>query len=300
VPLLHGFDVSHHQGSTVFPWQYAVDTFGITLGCAKVTEGSSFLDWTWRSNRAAMNAADVRNRGLYHWLRPDSPLEAQVRFFKAQVGELAIGEFVMLDVEQTALAARLTKQQCVDGCAAFSDAYPGRFIRYQGKFFPAGTDGDSPEFADWPWWLPAYTNTMPITTLPVAVWQWGGKTRGVQVPGLAGVDSNQILDQSALDSISGIRAATVPPIGTDSVFQGFVQDDTDHHFWARGVEYLDNGWSQWACLIQEIGIDWNLYGGVLPVVSRSALEAVHRVPAGPKVWTPSVGDRRQSGTWTVA
>lgn len=92
----------------------------------------------------------------------------------------------------------------------------------------------------------------------------------------------------------------------DDMFHGFVQDQQGH-FWARGVEYVNGAWRQWACLIQELGIDWNLYGVELKVVPTASLEGCHRVPAAPVVIvtntitnTVPAAPLAAHGTWTVA
>lgn len=273
VPRLDGFDVYHGNGMPGFDWEGMVVKYGITLGCCKVSEGVTFIDPAWAENRWRMHLAGLRYVGMYHWLSPDSSIEAQLRNFQ-RIGVLMPTEFTMLDLEPTKGKPGPSKQMCLDACAAWEAAYPGRFIRYQGKFFAGG---DTDEYAAWPWWLAYYgPSSVPATHLPVTIWQWGGKTLGVEH-----FDSNQIIDLGALERLAGYTTTPPVPVEEEAVFEGFVKAKEDGTFWARGVDFMNGTWKQWACRIQELGIAWELYNIPLAEVPLAALEAVHRLPVGP-------------------
>lgn len=272
-PPLDGFDVYHGNGMPGFDWEGMVVKYAITLGCCKVSEGVTFVDPAWTENRWRMHLAGLRYVGMYHWLSPDTPIDAQLRNFK-RIGALMPGEYTMLDLEPTKGKPGPSKQMCLDACAAWEAEYPDRFIRYQGKYFAGGDDD---EYAAWPWWLAYYgPSTVPVTRQHVTMWQWGGKTLGVEH-----FDSDQIIDRGVMERIAGYTTPIPVPVEEEAMFDGFVKAAEDGSFWARGVDFMNGTWRQWACRIQELGVDWNLYRLPLIEVPIANLEAVHRLPVGP-------------------
>jgi GH25 family lysozyme M1 (1,4-beta-N-acetylmuramidase) len=216
MPHNDGFDVSHYQGAN-FPWTWSRNE-GHDLASCKATEGIRFVDPTFAHNRDAMASAGFRYRGMYCWIKPRLDVAAQVDHFVATVGDLALGEFVQIDCEE----APLTAGQMWTAFSALSERYPGRVIVYAGFFF-AGWTSD-PRFANCPWWLAWYgpatfddlqaraaKKKRPLPWQPI-VWQWGGGAEGDSVPGSEkGVDSNQIIDRDALESLAGYT--NPPPTG---------------------------------------------------------------------------------------
>ncbi len=94
---IHGIDVSAWQG--VVDWG-AVRRSGRLFAFAKATEGVTFTDSMFASNRNAMASAGLALRGFYHFARPDrnSPA-AEADHFLRTVGPLRAGEVAVLDLE---------------------------------------------------------------------------------------------------------------------------------------------------------------------------------------------------------
>lgn len=260
MPALHGVDVSHFQGSA-FPWAAMVQQHGITLGCTKVSQGAGFVDPTWQINRDGMRAAGLRHRGLYHWLSAGVNLASQLANFR-RIGTLDVGEFVMLDIEENGL----TVAEILAALELWEQTYPGRLIRYQGKFF---ANGDLGIYGRWPWWLPAYRSTILPTVLPVTVWQWAGGAGGVNVPNVGNVDSNEIIDRARLERVAGYTLPPSPlPEGITSMF---CKDADTGKFWYVGIDWL----GVWASPIDEVGIDWALIGSVNDAVNGPLKDVAH-------------------------
>jgi len=272
-PPFDGPDVSHYQGSA-FPWAALVQTHGIRLCACKMTEGSTYIDPTGALNRKAMADAGLRWRGLYHFASPGA-VGPQVAHFRGIVGELHPGEHVMIDLEapMTNLAAA-----CLAVLDAFEDAYPGRVVRYQGKFF---AQGDSDIYSHWPWWLPAYTNTLPVTHMPVTLWQWAGGLSGVDVPGVGRVDSNAVIDAATLDRVCGLHVPTPPQPQPEEPFMWgqFVKDDGPGEFWFEGIDVNAKFWCD---TVTNLGYDWTVIDlPSLPTKPRAALDAARTKQSRP-------------------
>lgn len=233
MPILHGFDVSHYQGS-VYDWQGSVQAYGIVLGACKATEGAHFVDPTYLANRREMANAGLRYRGLYHWLKPNVSLDDQMINF-GRIGALALGEFIQIDCEE----AGLTPRFMADAYERFHATYGDRVTLYAGASFAGWTN--EPRLHGVPWWLPWYgpsswaslnaaatARGRPLPWEPV-LWQWGGKALGV-----GGVDSNQIIIRDALERLTGYTGSTPIPVPVDSYQQGDfmdVESEEDGVFW---------------------------------------------------------------------
>jgi len=94
---IHGIDVSAWQGQV--DW-LTVQRSGRLFGFAKATEGATFVDRTFATNRAAMGQAGLVLRGFYHFARPDrNTAAAEAAHFLRTVGPLGPGEVAVLDLE---------------------------------------------------------------------------------------------------------------------------------------------------------------------------------------------------------
>ena len=94
---LNGIDVSGWQGRVDWP---AVRQSGRQFAFAKATEGATFVDSTFATNRQGMAAAGLTLRGFYHFARPDRNTAAvEAAHFLRTVGPLAAGEVAVLDIE---------------------------------------------------------------------------------------------------------------------------------------------------------------------------------------------------------
>lgn len=297
-PRFDGPDVSHYQGDT-FPWQWCVDMHQIHFGACKMTDGAAYIDSTGEHNRNAMKAVGLRWRGMYHYARSGDPV-ANAKHFATEVGPLEPGEFVFLDVESgmTPSIAAITAM-----LHEFEAVYPGRVARYQGKYFASG---DTDPYGAWPWILPAYpwpNQVIPVTHLPVAVWQWAGGAHGINVPGVGNVDSNMVIDPAALDRVCAITAA--PPIPPPSAPEEdemnpnrFVKDDRPNgwQIWEVGVDSK----GQWAQTTTQRGIDWTLYNApTLDTVPLASLQAHQRPPVSADVTPGLVAPHRHDNPATT-
>jgi lysozyme len=96
-PSIRGIDVSGWQGTV--DWA-AVRRSGRLFAFAKATEGVTFVDSTFATNRLGMAANGFALRGFYHFARPDrNPAAAEAAHFLRTVGPLRPGEVAVLDLE---------------------------------------------------------------------------------------------------------------------------------------------------------------------------------------------------------
>jgi len=92
-----GVDVSHYQGSV--DWK-AVEEAGVGFAFLKATEGTSFVDHTFRRHWAALGETRIL-RGAYHRFKPTRDAAAQAEHF-LNVVQLREGDLPpVLDVEAT-------------------------------------------------------------------------------------------------------------------------------------------------------------------------------------------------------
>jgi GH25 family lysozyme M1 (1,4-beta-N-acetylmuramidase) len=92
--VILGVDLSHFQGRPDFA---AIAASGRRFVVLKATEGTSYVDPMFAADRAAAHAAGLIV-GCYHFARGGSPA-GEASFFLRVVGQLAVGEFVVLDDE---------------------------------------------------------------------------------------------------------------------------------------------------------------------------------------------------------
>lgn len=93
---LFGIDVSHHQGT--IDWK-KVKAAGVQYVFLKATEGETFVDKMYATNRAGARAQGIPC-GAYHFFRPKANLQKQIDNFVRAVGKLQPGDLPpVLDVE---------------------------------------------------------------------------------------------------------------------------------------------------------------------------------------------------------
>src|SRR5947209_3282825 len=147
-PVIHGTDISHHQGAPQFP---AMKSAGHDFVVLKVSEGTGFVDPQFAASRAAAHAAGLVV-GLYHFARAgDAGTEAA--FFAGTVGSLAPGEFAVLDWEVPAADP-------VGWCTAWLTAVRGQLgvtpLIYLNRSTLGGHDWSPVVAADSGLWLATY------------------------------------------------------------------------------------------------------------------------------------------------
>lgn len=98
-PRLDGIDTSRYQSFT------GANLPPLTFAIHKATEGRAYRDKTMPGFLGTYRAEpQIEHTGTYHWLRSDSPIEAQAENYltcMATVGGFQPGEFAMIDWERT-------------------------------------------------------------------------------------------------------------------------------------------------------------------------------------------------------
>jgi len=196
---LRGIDVSNYQGAV--DWA-AVAGADITFACAKATEGTAYVDATFRENWKGMSAAGLV-RCAYHFARPQDDAVTQARHLVDTVN--AAGGYkssntlqLMLDLEEDGGKSPKALWAWVQAFLGEVKALTGRpGIIYTGCPFWKTSVGDPADNLDAPLWVASYTHPAPYC-IPKAwsegwtFWQYddngaaapGGAAR--HIPGLAG------------------------------------------------------------------------------------------------------------------
>ncbi len=116
-PMLHGIDISYHQGVVDFETLRGLDFIIIrsSWGCPDPGQtAEQYIDTQFLRNRDEARRIGIR-RGFYHFAYPalNSP-EAEAAQFLGTVGKLQPGEFLALDIEREGT-------NTVDWCKKFLD-----------------------------------------------------------------------------------------------------------------------------------------------------------------------------------
>lgn len=190
-PTIEGIDVSGWQGAV--DWN-AVKRSGRQFAFAKATEGQTFVDKTFVTNRVGMAAAGLTLRGFYHFARPDrNTAAAEAAHFLRTVGPLSPGEVPVLDLE---VAPSATVGDWAAEWLALVAKGTGRtpvLYSYQSYLYSIPTA----RLTGYPLWVAAWGNndgTLPTTPPKTDRWSrwtfWQYTSKGT-VPGVAGgVDAN--------------------------------------------------------------------------------------------------------------
>lgn len=191
--MRRGIDVSHHQG--VIDWRrVAADEVVFVMG--KATEGTTFRDHRWATNRAGARANRIPV-GAYHFARPngsvaDALVEARHHLRHATP---AAGDIVpALDLEATLLSAKDTTRWALAWLNAVEEAIGATPIVYTGSGWAATHLHPDPALKRYPLWVAHYT-TKPAPRLPKpwTEWMWWQHTDKGPTAGIArGVDTNRM------------------------------------------------------------------------------------------------------------
>ncbi len=238
-PPVEGIDVAHYQ--------YVTDEDAIphlpVMTC-KASEGANYKDPT-RPNWIRIFKERAEVIGMYHWIRSDAPLLAQVENLAdcyreegvlPRDGELAPGWIVQLDWERTykmvngvrTLVRDMTVAE-VEMWHGYADRVfgPGRIVTYGSDWVPNFTTWRQRN-PDKPVWYANYS----LSDLPsggqqesakfnACLWQWSSQ---VMVPGIdtrsrPGIDVSQVLNmaqvRAAAHLMPPIPPAPQPPQETD-------------------------------------------------------------------------------------
>jgi len=199
-----GIDVSHHQGP--IDWNKVADS-GHFFVFQKATEGATFTDSTYTSNRAGAEAASIPF-GAYHFAfaqggsiaAAQADAISEAHYFLA-VAEPAPGDLIpVLDLEKNPQG--MPPRRLIAWTQAWLDtvevALGVKPLIYTNPNFWATHLNDTVRFADqgFPLWIAHYTSD-PAPRVPAgnwggrgwAFWQW---TSCASIPGISGcVDENR-------------------------------------------------------------------------------------------------------------
>lgn len=208
---IHGIDVSAWQGAV--DWN-AVKGSGRLFAFAKATEGATFVDRTFTTNRQGMAAAGMTLRGFYHFARPDrNTAAAEAAHYLRTVGPLGPGEVPVLDLE---VAPSATVGDWAAEWLALVAKGTGRtpvLYSYQSYLYSVPTARLTP----YPLWVAAWGNddgTVPSTppkTDRWSRWTWWQYTSKATVPGVAGRVDDNLFAGSAADLAALAGGPVAPP-----------------------------------------------------------------------------------------
>lgn len=222
---LEGVDSSHWQG-TIHP-VVGRDVWDIRWWAHKATEGTSYVDPTFRKAQDDLRNAGIRYRIWYHFPRGDRSIEAQVDHFLRTIGPLEVGEAAKLDDESAeSLGYPLTVKQAALWHRLVEEATGRPTVEYTGAFVKHSTDvfyhWDAAEIrnstiagaGERPNILASYNPWSKVTTRgkPVHVWQWTSTAvlSGICTGGIGRIDRDLVLDPHAYDLACGYADAPAP------------------------------------------------------------------------------------------
>lgn len=177
-----GMDVSHHQGEIV--WDKIVnsspfDTLIDFVYC-KATEGSTYIDKEWESNRRQLNELGIRN-GAYHFLNSNSYSIPQAKHFLATWKHREIDLPPVLDVEQEAETEDILINNMYDWLEYVEKESGFRPIIYTSYSFY--TKKFKNKFKDYQFWIASYDQDPKALNDPRIVhWQF---TDNLEIPGIS-------------------------------------------------------------------------------------------------------------------
>lgn len=186
VNTLFGIDVSHFQG--VIDWK-KVKAAGVQYVFLKATEGETYVDAMYASNRAGVKAIGLPC-GAYHFFRPKVSVQAQVDNFVKTIGTLQPGDLPpVLDIEAPedwkGIAIDVRVKMITDWLTAVEKKLGVRPIVYINNPMTRDELGGALVLKGYKLWLAHYT-TRPAPNVPApwtswTFWQYSesGKVDGV-------------------------------------------------------------------------------------------------------------------------
>jgi len=184
-----GIDVSHHQGA--IDWAKVSQT-GCVFAYLKATEGASYKDKTFRSNRSRAKASGIIT-GAYHFFRTTTSVDAQLDNFAAALGVVEEGELPpVIDVEVPSQWTRLSVARRNELIYDFIEGIRSRLGRhinpviYLSPSFADDVLKNDPGLSDHPLWLAHYTSAArPRVPSPWKVWTFWQWTERGRVDGIS-------------------------------------------------------------------------------------------------------------------
>jgi hypothetical protein len=286
-PRLDGLDI-HDVYQPVSDWA-AIPNF--PLMTVKVTDGTGKPRPGGIEYMRQFRRRGFRYRGVYHWLRSNSTMAAQIARLAEAIGLLGgleEGEFIQLDWETTPGIPNLTVAQIEEWIDLAEAKWPGRIIVYASDWVPG--------FAQWrnanpkyPLWYANYNTGTGKTGGWVECERWSADvwqyTSSLQIPGIAAlrVDGNHIRNYSTLDRIThGNWAAppvvvgpTIPapaPPAPSRPLTGTAGNGKDNEMLVLnlGTPGVDSWWTQLAVTVN--GIQHST-GPLAAIIARSSYPA---------------------------
>ncbi len=172
VSTLFGIDVSHHQGT--IDWK-KVKAAGVQYVFLKATEGATFVDKMYATNRAAAKAVGIPS-GAYHFFRPKVAVQTQIDNFLKTVGSLKEGELPpVLDIEVPedwkGIAIEARVKMISDWLIAVENKLGVRPIVYINNPMTRDELGGALMLKGYKLWLAHYT-TRPAPNVPAPWTNW--------------------------------------------------------------------------------------------------------------------------------
>jgi len=203
----HGPDVSHYQGN--INWASVAGSH-VGFAICKATEGTTFVDASFKANWAGIESHGIRVRGAYHFGHPELSAVTQAAHFVSTVGALKAGDFLVLDIE--ANANKLPAATVVTWIRTFledvvtrSKLPVHRVWVYTGAWWWEPNTAGSAVAAAHPLWVSGYTTAppMPRGWSHWTMWQYTDKA---SIPGVSGgCDASYFnTTQAALNALVGI------------------------------------------------------------------------------------------------
>ena len=195
---VHGIDLSHYQGE-VF-WETVGENTKMAYVYLKATEGGDRIDSYFERNIDLAHRYGLKV-GSYHFFRPKTDLERQMRNFMTQClpGEQDL--IPMLDVETT---GNLPVEEFRDSLMKFlwlmEATYRQKPLVYTfSNFYNKHLQGGLLD--DYPLMIAMYTNEEPVLAdgRDITMWQYTGKGRIVGVNGY--VDKSRFMGRHGLREI---------------------------------------------------------------------------------------------------
>jgi len=218
-----GLDSSHWNG-TVNP-KVGVDRYAVSWWACKATEGTAYVDPTFRAAQTALRATGVHYRIWYHFPLNNQSIKDQVDHFLATIGPLQRGEAAKLDDEAATGIGCLTIKQAQEWHERVETAtgrptvqYTGGYVRNPADVFyhwdaptlREGLHGHRPNiFASYNSENTARGNARGK---PWDVWQQSssGQLPGIQTGGISVIDLDRVDFPSAYDAACGYTSQPTP------------------------------------------------------------------------------------------
>jgi hypothetical protein len=197
-PRLDGLDI-HPTYQPVTNWD-AIPQFD--LMAVKATEGANTHTRGSKDYFLQFRRRNFLFRGVYHWIRSDSSIPAQVANLQRwwdSIGGMRKGEFIQLDWETTPNIRNMTVQEIELWIALAEKIWPGRICVYGADWVPGFKEWRARN-PNYPVWYPQYNpNAQKPFIYNACIWQYTSTLAHVDGINRDGhIDGNMILQREIL------------------------------------------------------------------------------------------------------